>query len=431
MARTLIKIEDIPPGAKKLINLSLYTKPKDRTIILPSVNSKMYEHYKSWDQSVELTALTQKWIQIINLAHTTKVLLDEEKHTKALEAMLRKAVLCRNFNKDLLFNDYEWNILRQNVKARYFRDEPTRKVVIQIFQHSDGLKRKLGRLTRINEDLEGMGIGREETEYIGTSDCESTEAPENIDEARAVEESNNFQEISNMDALNPASTTNALNEEFSIIEESDYSSEYLSDDDSSADEADEKDDPSEKSQYATPNLCGSSHGDVRLDGQSVLPHDVANRLQALSLKDGVAIEAQEGHIMSQLEKDDSHKGNTLQGQASSTEDKHVASNEASQDDDIYTHAPGVTSPPLEFDPESGLLLYKDYFPDKSLQWTMDLRQFVADAISRGQMEIDDMNLADLLITSETTIDSKLAKPWWGSMHPAVISSRSSADRLNH
>lgn len=436
MTRTLIKIKDIPPGAKKLVNLSSFPDPKHRTITLPTVFSKMYELYKSWDQSVELTALTHKWIQIINLAHTTKVLLDDEKHAKALEAMLRKAVLCKNFNKNLLFNEYEWNVLRQNIKARYFRDEPTRKVVIKIFQHSDGLKQKLARFTRIREDLEGMGIGWEETEYLETSDGEFDEALDASDKFVAEEESVAPEDNANTEALDSGSNAGPSDQDSITIEEC-----YTPSDDGSAVAGEvEKDDrsgeDSGESQYVTPSLYNGSDGGVLLDDQSTFVHDLANRLEALTVENtGVAIEAGEDHTTSQLEKPDSYEADhtTLQEEVALKKGKEVATDEATHnnsasstldstvptdDKDIHDQLSKVAPPSLEFDHDSGLLLCKDYFPDKTLQWTINLRGFATDAISRGRTMVNDMSLDDLLMTTEATIDSKLSEPWWESGYGA-------------
>jgi purine-nucleoside phosphorylase len=88
------------------------------------------------------------------------------------------------------------------------------------------------------------------------------------------------------------------------------------------------------------------------------------------------------------------------------------------DKDIHDQLSEVAPPSLEFDHGSGLLLCKDYFPDKTLQWTINLRGFATDAISRGRTMVNDMSLDDLLMATEATIDSKLSAPWWESGHGA-------------
>ena len=229
-----------------------------------------------------------------------------------------------------MFNEYEWNVLRQNIKARYFRDEPTRKVVIKIFQHSDGLKQKLARFTRIREDLEGMGIGWEETEYLETSDGEFDEALDASNKFIAEEESVAPEDNANTEALDPGSNAEPSDHDSITIEEC-YTP---SDDGSAVAEEVEKDDrsgeDSGESQYVTPSLYNGSDGGVRLD-QSTFVHDLANRLGALTVEDtGVAIEAGEDHTTSQLEKSDSYEADhtTLQEEVALKKGKEVTTDEA-------------------------------------------------------------------------------------------------------
>ncbi|KAL5384671.1 hypothetical protein DPSP01_005112 [Paraphaeosphaeria sporulosa] len=126
--------QKIPVTAKLLIDLNKLP-PLKRQIALPTVAKFMWDKYLDWmenDYDIVKAASTYTWGQIFLLAHTTKILQDDRRHSMSLCALLEKGESV-SYQIEGMFTMGDWQLVRNTVKAGEAQDDHTRAAIRRLF----------------------------------------------------------------------------------------------------------------------------------------------------------------------------------------------------------------------------------------------------------------------------------------------------------